>query len=171
MPVVLKIAWRYFFSKSGQTVINRINGIALVVIVVATAALMIVLSAFAGLKDFGLSFLAFSRRPRSHDCICVALTTSGGRIMKEFTRQIVTDKITACLLLLIVIAIAVAVVVKIVFKPEIQPWTPPWNPPPPRRKNTADSDSGATGTTLSKALTPWVKAWGMFPLLAKVSTL
>ena len=56
MPVVLKIAWRYFFSKSGQTVINRINSIAILVIVVATAALMIVLSAFAGLKDFGLSF-------------------------------------------------------------------------------------------------------------------
>ena len=56
MPVVLKIAWRYFFSKSGQTVINRINSIALIVIVVATAALMIVLSAFSGLKDFGLSF-------------------------------------------------------------------------------------------------------------------
>jgi lipoprotein-releasing system permease protein len=56
MWVVFKIAWRYFFSKSGQTVINRINGIALLVIVVATAALMIVLSAFSGLKDFGLSF-------------------------------------------------------------------------------------------------------------------
>jgi lipoprotein-releasing system permease protein len=56
MPVVFKIAWRYFFSKSGQTVINRINSIALLVIVVATAALMIVLSAFSGLKDFGLSF-------------------------------------------------------------------------------------------------------------------
>ena len=56
MPVVFKIAWRYFFSKSGQTVINRINRIALLVIVVATAALMIVLSAFSGLKDFGLSF-------------------------------------------------------------------------------------------------------------------
>ena len=56
MPVVLKIAWRYFFSKSGQNVINRINSIALLVIVVATAALMIVLSAFSGLKDFGLSF-------------------------------------------------------------------------------------------------------------------
>ena len=56
MPVVLKIAWRYFFSKSGQTVINRINSIALLVIVVATAALMIVLRAFSGLKDFGLSF-------------------------------------------------------------------------------------------------------------------
>ena len=56
MPVVLKIAWRYFFSKNGQTVINRINSIALLVILVATAALMIVLSAFSGLKDFGLSF-------------------------------------------------------------------------------------------------------------------
>ena len=56
MSVVLKIAWRYFFSKSGQTVINRINSIALLVIIVATSALMIVLSAFSGLKDFGLSF-------------------------------------------------------------------------------------------------------------------
>ena len=56
MSVVLKIAWRYFFSKSGQTVINRINSIALLVVIVATSALMIVLSAFSGLKDFGLSF-------------------------------------------------------------------------------------------------------------------
>ena len=56
MSVVLKITWRYFFSKSGQTVINRINSIALLVIIVATSALMIVLSAFSGLKDFGLSF-------------------------------------------------------------------------------------------------------------------
>jgi lipoprotein-releasing system permease protein len=52
----LKIAWRYFFSKSKQTVINRINGFAFFMVVVATAALFIVLSAFAGLKDFGLSF-------------------------------------------------------------------------------------------------------------------
>ena len=56
MTVVLKIAFRYFFSKNGQTVINKINSIAMLVIIVATAALMIVLSAFAGLKDFGLSF-------------------------------------------------------------------------------------------------------------------
>jgi lipoprotein-releasing system permease protein len=56
MSVTLKIAWRYFFSKSGQTVINRINSIALLVVIVATSALMIVLSAFSGLKDFGLSF-------------------------------------------------------------------------------------------------------------------
>ena len=56
MSIILKIAWRYFFSKSGQTVINRINSIALLVVIVATSALMIVLSAFSGLKDFGLSF-------------------------------------------------------------------------------------------------------------------
>ena len=56
MSVALTIALRYFFSKSGQTVINRINSIALLVIIVATSALMIVLSAFSGLKDFGLSF-------------------------------------------------------------------------------------------------------------------
>ena len=56
MFLVFKIAWRYFFSKSQQTVINRINTIALLVIIVATASLMIVLSAFSGLKEFGLSF-------------------------------------------------------------------------------------------------------------------
>ena len=56
MFLVFKIAWRYIFSKSQQTVINRINSIALLVIIVATASLMIVLSAFSGLKEFGLSF-------------------------------------------------------------------------------------------------------------------
>tara|TARA_B100000925_G_scaffold134317_1_gene100352 strand:+ start:204 stop:1397 length:1194 start_codon:yes stop_codon:yes gene_type:complete len=56
MFLVFKIAWRYFFSKSQQTVINKINSIALLVIIVATASLMIVLSAFSGLKEFGLSF-------------------------------------------------------------------------------------------------------------------
>jgi lipoprotein-releasing system permease protein len=52
----LKIAWRYFFSKSSQTVINRINGFAFFMVVIATASLFIVLSAFGGLKAFGLSF-------------------------------------------------------------------------------------------------------------------
>ena len=56
MTYSLKIALRYFFSKSQQTVINRINAFALFMVVIATAALFIVLSAFAGLKDFGLSF-------------------------------------------------------------------------------------------------------------------
>ena len=56
MSLVFRIAWRYFFSKSTQTVVNRINNIALLVIIVASASLMIVLSAFSGLKEFGLSF-------------------------------------------------------------------------------------------------------------------
>lgn len=56
MSYPFKIAWRYFFSKSKQTVINRINAFAFFMVVIATASLFIVLSAFAGLKDFGLSF-------------------------------------------------------------------------------------------------------------------
>lgn len=56
MWIAFRIAWRYFFTKSKQTVINRINAIAVVVVVVASAALLIVLSAFSGLKEFGVSF-------------------------------------------------------------------------------------------------------------------
>lgn len=56
MKFAFKIALRYFFSKSQQTVINRINGLALILVVVATSALFVVLSAFDGLKNFGLSF-------------------------------------------------------------------------------------------------------------------
>ena len=56
MTVDYKIAWRYFFSKSNQTVINRISNLAVFVILIATCSLLIVLSAFSGLKDFGLSF-------------------------------------------------------------------------------------------------------------------
>ena len=50
------IASRYFFTSSKQSVINIINYIALSVVLIASAALLIVLSAFTGLKDFGLSF-------------------------------------------------------------------------------------------------------------------
>ena len=56
MPFSLFIALRYFFSKNEQTIINLINRIAIGVVLVATASLLIVLSAFSGLKDFGLSF-------------------------------------------------------------------------------------------------------------------
>ena len=56
MTYSLKIALRYFFSKSKQTVINRINTFAFFMVVIATTSLFIVLSAFSGLKDFGLSF-------------------------------------------------------------------------------------------------------------------
>ncbi|MGB1449213.1 MAG: ABC transporter permease [Flavobacteriaceae bacterium] len=50
------IALRYFFSRSKQTIINLINLISIGVVLVATASLFIVLSAFSGLKEFGLSF-------------------------------------------------------------------------------------------------------------------
>lgn len=56
MTYSLQIAWRYFFSKSQQTVINRINAFAFFMVVISTASLFVVLSAFAGLKNFGLSF-------------------------------------------------------------------------------------------------------------------
>ena len=56
MSYEFKIAWRYFFSKSKQTVVTRINTFALIMVVVTTTSLFVVLSAFAGLKEFGLSF-------------------------------------------------------------------------------------------------------------------
>ena len=56
MRFTLYIASRYFFTRSKQSVINIINYIALSVVLIASAALLIVLSAFTGLKDFGLSF-------------------------------------------------------------------------------------------------------------------
>ncbi|PWH11199.1 ABC transporter permease [Bacteroidetes bacterium SCGC AAA795-G10] len=56
MSYEFKIAWRYFFSKSKQTVVNRINRFALIMVVVTTTSLFVVLSAFSGLKEFGLSF-------------------------------------------------------------------------------------------------------------------
>lgn len=56
MRFTLFIALRYFFSSSKQTIVNLINGVSLVVILVSTASLFIVLSAFSGLKTFGLSF-------------------------------------------------------------------------------------------------------------------
>ena len=56
MIYVFKIAFRYFFSKNEQTVINRINLLSLILVIISSASLFIVLSAFDGLKTFGLSF-------------------------------------------------------------------------------------------------------------------
>ncbi|WP_420571169.1 ABC transporter permease [Kordia sp.] len=50
------IAKRYLFSKSSQNAINIINIITSVVVVIGALALFIVLSGFAGLKTFSLSF-------------------------------------------------------------------------------------------------------------------
>ena len=54
--MIFKIAFRYFFSKNEQTVINKINFLSLILIIISSASLFIVLSAFDGLKTFGLSF-------------------------------------------------------------------------------------------------------------------
>ncbi|MEX0315963.1 MAG: ABC transporter permease, partial [Allomuricauda sp.] len=50
------IAKRYIRSKSSQNAVNIINFITFLVIVIGSAALFIVLSGFAGLKTFSLSF-------------------------------------------------------------------------------------------------------------------
>ena len=56
MNFPLYIARRYLRSKSNQNAVNIINFITFLVIVIGSAALFIVLSAFAGLKTFSLSF-------------------------------------------------------------------------------------------------------------------
>lgn len=56
MNFPLYIAKRYLRSKSSQNAVNIINFITFLVIVIGSASLFIVLSAFAGLKTFSLSF-------------------------------------------------------------------------------------------------------------------
>jgi len=56
MNVSLYIAKRYLFSKSSNNAINFITIIAAVGVIIGSASLFIVLSGFAGLKDFSLEF-------------------------------------------------------------------------------------------------------------------
>ena len=56
MNVSLYIAKRYLLSKSSNNAINFITIIAAVGVIIGSAALFIVLSGFAGLKDFSLEF-------------------------------------------------------------------------------------------------------------------
>ena len=53
---VFKIARRYFFARSSKTIVNRINRFAFIMIVISACSLLVVLSAFSGLKDFGLMY-------------------------------------------------------------------------------------------------------------------
>ncbi|MEO2147700.1 MAG: FtsX-like permease family protein [Flavobacteriaceae bacterium] len=53
---IFKIARRYFFARSSKTIVNRINRFAFIMIVVSACSLLVVLSAFSGLKDFGLLY-------------------------------------------------------------------------------------------------------------------
>ncbi len=50
------IAKRYLFSKSSKNAVNIISRIAVVAVIIGSMALFIVLSGFAGLKDFALQF-------------------------------------------------------------------------------------------------------------------
>lgn len=56
MRFSLYIAKRYLFTKSSSNAINIITGIAAVGIIAGAMALFVVLSGFAGLKDFSLQF-------------------------------------------------------------------------------------------------------------------
>lgn len=56
MNIARYIAQRYLVSPSDQNAVNIINRVTFLVIVIGAAALFIVLSAFAGLKEFSLSF-------------------------------------------------------------------------------------------------------------------
>jgi len=55
----LYIAKRYLFTKSSNNAINFITIIAAIGVVIGSAALLIVLSGFAGLKDYSLQFSSF----------------------------------------------------------------------------------------------------------------
>ena len=59
MSFPLYIAKRYLFSKSSNNAINFITLIAAFGVVIGSASLIIVLSGFAGLKDFTLKFSSF----------------------------------------------------------------------------------------------------------------
>ncbi|MEM7085804.1 MAG: hypothetical protein AAF489_06450, partial [Bacteroidota bacterium] len=52
MRYPLYIAKRYLFSKSNKNAVNIISRIAVVAVIIGSMALFIVLSGFAGLKDF-----------------------------------------------------------------------------------------------------------------------
>ncbi len=59
MNFPLYIAKRYLFSKSSNNAINIMTLIASGGVIIASAALFIVLSVFAGLKDYSLNFSTF----------------------------------------------------------------------------------------------------------------
>lgn len=56
MGITLYIAKRYLFTKSKQNAINIINAITAFVVIIAALALFVVMSGFAGLEKFSLSF-------------------------------------------------------------------------------------------------------------------
>ena len=86
-PYIYKIALRYFFSKDKKTIVNRINGFAFFMIVSAACVLLLVLSGFAGLKDFGLTYT------RSFDPDLKIIPNKGSYFMVDKERLSLLERI------------------------------------------------------------------------------
>ncbi len=55
MNVSLRIALKYLFSKNKKSIINRINRFSIITLIISSASLLIVMSGFEGLKNFGMN--------------------------------------------------------------------------------------------------------------------
>lgn len=62
MKTSIYIAWRYLLSKSNQSLVNLVSYLSFLVVVVASAALTVVLSAFEGLREMSVSY-AYENSP------------------------------------------------------------------------------------------------------------
>ena len=62
MKTSIYIAWRYLLSKSNQSLVNLVSYLSLLVVVMASAALTVVLSAFEGLRELSVSY-AYENSP------------------------------------------------------------------------------------------------------------
>lgn len=60
MNFILYIAKRYFLSKSKNKAVNYMSLLALLSVVFSSAAMIIVLSGFSGLKNYSLEFLSYA---------------------------------------------------------------------------------------------------------------
>lgn len=55
MNFSLRIAMKYLFSKNKKSIINRINRFSIITLLISSTSLLIVLSGFEGLKNFGMN--------------------------------------------------------------------------------------------------------------------
>lgn len=55
MNFSLRVALKYVFSKNKKSIINKINRFSIITLIISSTSLLIVLSGFEGLKNFGMS--------------------------------------------------------------------------------------------------------------------
>ena len=55
MNFSLRVALKYVFSKNKKSIITRINRFSIITLIISSTSLLIVLSGFEGLKNFGMS--------------------------------------------------------------------------------------------------------------------